>query len=80
MREMTSSTIEIEFSCLTDDSGDKTYQVTSRYGNAGECPPTHILHHSHYPDAAMKVMRDSCRAAIAEKIDAITVAKKAGKP
>lgn len=68
-------TIEIMLHCLTSDSGDKTYKVTSRHGTSGTCPDRSVLFDGHSHDQAIRVARTAMRDAAARKFDRITTVR-----
>lgn len=69
-----SRVIEVTLQCLESDSGDRTYQVTTRHGSTGELVPRFVLHDSHSWESAFSELKRAARAAIHKRMGELTPA------
>lgn len=66
--------IEIRFEIHVGDTGDRTYEVSTRQGSSGDIVPTLVLHDSHFADDAFAALKRATRAAIAGRTGELTPA------
>jgi hypothetical protein len=55
--------IEVKFSRLESDTGEKSYKVTWREGQTGENPHLAILYDGPFAEDAMKAAQKYCKGA-----------------